>query len=360
MQLVQTESMLSSQQNFEALLSQNYDYTRLQRGKVYDAIVLSIREREVMVDLGHKRDAIVPESDLDLLDGEYREELEPGAHVPVYVLKVADKQGYPVVSLKRGLDHNEWIRAQELFDSKEVFEAEVVDTNRGGVLVSFDKLLGFVPNSHLGLSGGNWRDQKSQLVGQVISLVVIEVDQRKNRLILSRRLAREKTQAEVLDTLHPGDTRVGIVRNLTDYGAFVDLGGIDGLIHISEIDWRYIKHPGEVLEEGQDIEVYILSIDYEKKHIALSRKRLLPSLWDRVTDDLNLGQLIEGTVTNVVDYGAFVDIGEGVEGLLHSSEIASRYSLQNLHAGSQVMVRVLKINPLLHRIALRLEYILRE
>jgi small subunit ribosomal protein S1 len=159
------------------------------------------------------------------------------------------------------------------------------------------------------------------LVGQSLSLAVIEVNQRRRRLVLSERAARRRERQRLLQELAEGQVRTGIVRNLVDFGAFVDLGGLDGLIHISELDWRHVTHPSEVLDVGDEVEVYVLDVDRERRRVGLSRRRLLPDPWDHVTERLREREIVRGTVTNVASFGAFVDIGEGIEGLVHISEV---------------------------------------
>jgi small subunit ribosomal protein S1 len=343
------------------LIEDEYDYTRPRRGQVYEADVLAITESDVVVDLGTKRDGIVPPKDLDFLDDEYRDSLEVGDSVPVVVLRTWGNDDELVVSLNKGLEKQDWLRAQDLFESKEVFEGEVMDFNRGGVLVSFGRLQGFVPNSHLtsiprGLRGNRLKEAKAELVGQTLSLVVIEVNQRRRRLILSQRAAERHQRQQLLEELTAGEVRSGVVRNVVDFGAFVDLGGADGLIHISELDWRHVDHPSDVLSVGDEVEVYVLNVDRERERIALSRKRLLPDPWPRVTADLHEGKVVEGTVTSVVEFGAFVDLGEGVEGLVHTSEMPEgRATLSHLEPDSPVRVRVLEIDGWQRQIALRLQ-----
>jgi small subunit ribosomal protein S1 len=247
-------------------------------------------------------------------------------------------------------------------DSGKILEARVTDFNRGGVLVSFGRLRGFVPNSHLtsipsGLRGKRLRQAKSELVGQTLPLVMIEADQQRQRLVLSERAAGRRRRQQLLEELEEGEVRTGIVSNLVDFGAFVDLGGVDGLIHISELDWKHIKHPSEVLSVGDEIEVYVLSVDRERERVALSRKRLLPDPWQRVTATLDEGEVVEGTVTGVVSFGAFVEIGnDGFEGLVHTSEMPGGHATRSdLEPGAPVTVRVLDIDEGEHQVALRLQ-----
>jgi small subunit ribosomal protein S1 len=351
-------------QRLAKLIKNDYSYTRPRRGEVREAVVLSIGENDVVVDLGTKRDGIVPPKDLELLDDEYRASLQVGDHVPIAIRKTwGRRDGAIEVSLNKGLEYKDWLRAQDLLDSGKVFEAEVTEFNRGGVIIPFGPLRGFVPNSHLtsiprGCRGKRLKEEKTKLVGQTLSLVVIEVNQRKRRLVLSERNANRRKRQQLLEELTEGEVRTGIVRNLVDFGAFVDLGGLDGLVHISELDWKHVGHPSEVLSVEDEVEVYILSVDRERKRIGLSRKRLLPDPWNSVIESLHEGDVVEGTVTNVVDFGAFVDLGKGIEGLVHTSEMPDgKATCPHLERGSPVTVRVLGINEWKRQIALRLQKI---
>jgi len=351
------------QPQFAALLESDYDYTRPRRGQVRQAVVLSVREDEVIVDLGTKRDGFVPRRDLELLDDAYRTRLQSGDRVPVCVLDTSGHRGELVVSLNQGLRQQDWLRADECLESGEICEAQVTGVNRGGVIVPFGRLRGFVPNSQLesvprGSSGDRLRQAKSGLVGQTLSLAVIEVDQRRRRLVLSERVAGRRSRRQLLEVLTEGEVRTGVVRNLVEFGAFVDLGGVDGLIHVSELDWRHVTHPSDVLSVGDEVEVYVLSVDRERERIGLSRKRLLPDPWPRVVRRLHAGQTVDGTVTKAADFGVFVDVGEGVEGLVHVSEMpGGNVSHTDLGPGSPITVRVLEVDRWRRRIALSLRHV---
>jgi small subunit ribosomal protein S1 len=349
-----------AQQRFSMLLENDYDYDRPRRGQVCSATVLSIDENEVIVDMGCKRDGIVPRTDLERLDDAYRDSLEVGEEVPVSVLTVSDRQGELVVSLNQGLAQQDWLQAQELLESGKTCQAEVVDVNRGGVIVRFGRLRGFVPNSQLnavrpGMRGERLDRVKRDLVGSTLWLVVIEVEQKRRRLILSQRVADSQRRQEVLSELVEGEVRTGRVSNLVKFGAFVDLGGIDGLIHISELDWKHVDHPGEVLSVGDEVDVHILNVDRERERIGLSRKRLLPDPWPLVAEELRAGLVVEGTVANVAAFGIFVDLGKGVEGLIHTSEIPQEVNWKELESSSPIRVRVLDIDQWRRRIALSLK-----
>jgi small subunit ribosomal protein S1 len=347
-------------QRLAAWLENEFDYTRPRRGQIREGVILDIGDGDMIVDVGAKRDGVVPYKDLELLDETYRENLSVGDRVPVVVLRTWGREEGLAVSINKGLQQQDWLRARDLVKSETVIEAPVVDVNRGGVLAQFGGLRGFVPNSHLtsiprGLRGERLREAKSELVGQILHLVVIEVKPRRRRLVLSERQAERQRREQLFQELNEGDIRTGTVTNLVHFGAFVDLGGVDGLIHISELDWQHVDHPREVLTVGDEVEVYVLSVDREQQRIGLSRKRLLPDPWHTVTDNLQPGQVVEGTVTNPVDFGAFVDLGQGVEGLVHISEMpAGKATLQELDPDSPITVRVLEIDQDRRRIALSL------
>ncbi len=348
------------QEQLSALIEEDYDYTVPKPGEICEAVILFVGEDEVIVDLGVKRDGIVPRKDLQSLDDGYRDGLRVGDCVPVRVGDAGASGDGIMVSLSQGLAQQDWLRAEELLENGGVCEAEVIDVNSGGVLVSFGRVRGFVPNSHLssvppGVRGPRLLEAKSDLVGSKLTLTVLEVEQWRSRLVLSERAANQRRRQRLLDELKEGDVRSGVVRNLVDYGAFVDLGGVDGLIHISELDWTHLDHPGDVLTVGDQVKVQILSVDRERERIELSRKRLLPDPWPAVVGELEVDQVVEGQVTNVVDFGAFVDVGEGVEGLVHTSEMPDgKATCARLTRKTPIRVRVLSIDPSKRRLGLSL------
>lgn len=325
-QSVKTEQNRKRPSFGELLRSGDYDYAQPKTGEVREAVILSIGERDIVVDIAGKRDGIIPPKDLSMVDREYVESLQVGDRIPVVVMRKRLYEEGIRVSLNRGLQQQDWLRAEELLESSEIVQALVVDHNRGGILVEFGKLRGFVPNSHLGrLSSGHragrLQEAKPEMVGKTLPLAVIEVNPRRRRLVLSKRAVERRLRRQLLEELEPGQTRTGTVSNLVDFGAFVDLGGVDGLVHISELDWVHVDHPSEVLSVGDEIQVYVLNVEPERQRISLSRKRLLPNPWDEVTAGLEAGDVVTGTVSNIVSFGVFVDLGKGVEGLVHESKL---------------------------------------
>jgi small subunit ribosomal protein S1 len=306
-----------------------YSPFTLRRGEIRSAIILEIKAREIIVDLNAKRDGIVRVEDLVRLDDEFRESLSVGDEIPVYILNPRDYHDNLIVSINMGLQRYDWDKARELLTSDDVVTVRVTGNNRGGILVRWNRLEGFIPSSHLASVGysSDRRDAWNELMDRELTVKVIEVDQDRRRLIFSEREAQKEWRAQqkirLLAELSEGDVVKGTVTGLRDFGAFVNLGGADGLIHVSELAWHRVDHPRDILTVGSEIEVYILNLDRESNRIALSRKRLLRDPWEDAATRYHEGQLIEGIVTNVVDFGAFVALDNGLEGLLHLSEMGN-------------------------------------
>lgn len=320
----------SNDNEFEQLLEASLSFEPLERGQIRTGTIQQILRSEIIVDLGVKQDGIVPGQDLDRLDPEFKASLETGQEVPVYVLNPYDSDGNVIVSINMGLQKHDWDQAKELLTSEEVVPVSVTGSNRGGVLVRWRRLEGFIPSSHMvtvspGLTGNDRRETMQDLLNTKLHVKVIEVEPNRRRLIFSEREAqkerRQQQKARLLAELKEGQVISGTVTGLRDFGAFVNLGGADGLIHVSELAWHRVDHPRDVLHIGENIEVYVLNLDRETNRIALSRKRLLADPWVHVMEKYHEGQQVEGTVTNVVDFGAFIALDDGLEGLLHLSEM---------------------------------------
>lgn len=267
-------------------------------------------------------------------------------------------------------EEDEWQAAQLAMDRGDIFCLNVSGANRGGLLVGWNGLQGFVPASHLNDMPRQSDSQDRMLalscrIGDPLKVRLIEVDALQKRLVFSERAAQSGSRpaAAILSALCPGDVCRGTVTNLTTFGAFVDLGGIEGLIHISEISWDRVRHPRDVLSPDQEIGVFVLGINPEERRIALSLKRLRPDPWQDLETRYQVGQSITGTVTNVVSFGAFVRIEEGLEGLIHISELAEgsfMHPRNVVHEGDSVQVRVLNIDSAQHRLGLSLRQDIRE
>jgi small subunit ribosomal protein S1 len=256
-----------------------------------------------------------------------------------------------------------WQAAQLAMDRGESFTLAVFGANRGGLLVNWNGLQGFIPASHLTEMSAhrNSREKAEELaryVGESVTVRLIEVDPNQNRLVFSERAAGARmAPSAILDSLRPGDVQQGVVTNLTSFGAFVDLGGVEGLIHISELSWDRVRDPEDVLRPGQSVEVSVLGVNPEEGRVALSLKRLRPNPWREVDSRYQVGQLLDGMVTNVVSFGAFVRIEEGVEGLIHISELAEGnffHPRNVVREGDLVKVRVLNVDPAKQRLGLSL------
>lgn len=263
----------------------------------------------------------------------------------------------------QGVDEEAWRAAEESLSKGEILELQVKGCNRGGLLVDWKGITGFIPLSHLdglpsGLKEEELREELALRVGQPLRLKIIEVEPERGRLVLSQRaLGWIADPQGLLENLIPGEVRQGRVIRLCDFGAFVDLGGFDGLLHISELSWHHVEHPSEVLEVGQDMDVYILDVDRERKRVALSLKRLEPDPWSLAAEKYEVGQIVEGTVTKVVDFGAFMRVEEGLEGLIHISELAEGNFLHPhnvVQEGNVVKARILNIDPARRRMGLSL------
>jgi small subunit ribosomal protein S1 len=267
-------------------------------------------------------------------------------------------------SLPSSEEADDWRKIAEMMEQDAILSLKVVGYNRGGLLVEWESLRGFVPASQLvhfpaSEHENERRDALVERVGDTLQLRVIELDAEKNRLILSERAAQVEagTREHILTELKRGDIIMGKITNLCDFGAFVDLGGVEGLIHISELSWGRVGHPADILERGESVSVYVLDIDSNQARIALSLKRLHPDPWATVHERYQIGEMVEGKITNVVDFGAFACIEEGLEGLIHFSELAEGHFLHPrnvVQEGEMIKARILSIDGRARRLGLSL------
>jgi len=347
-------SELGGQSEFEQLLESSFAYTPPRRGEIRNAIILQIESREIIVDMGAKQDGIVPAQDIERLDADVKSGLVVGAEVPVYVLNPRDQDDNLIVSINMGLQQYDWEKARQLLTSEDVVQVSVTGHNRGGILVRWNRLEGFIPSSHLvSVNLANERSSAwNEFASKPLGVKVIEVDQDRRRLIFSEREAqkewRAQQKARLLSELKEGDVVKGTVTGLRDFGAFVNLGGADGLIHVSELAWHRVDHPRDVLKVGDEIDVYVLTLDRGSNRIALSRKRLLSDPWEDADKRYHEGQLVDGTVTNVVDFGAFIALDNGLEGLLHLSEMGDgslKEPYSYVKKGDRLSLRISHLEP---------------
>lgn len=344
-----------------------YDYQRPQRGEIRQGVVVRKDADQIIVDIGSKREGVVPATDLAKLGKEFVDRIQVGDAVSVYVLKPESREGEIIVSINMARQMQDWERARELKESEALIEATVVGYNKGGLLIEFGSLQGFVPRSHIVSLGGRIApgshspDPLAQMVGQALPLKVIEVSPRQRRLILSERAAwkewRRIRKERLLADLQEGDVRTGKVTSLTQFGAFVDLGGADGLIHLSELSWDRGKKPEEVLQVGQEVEVKVIHVDRERKRIGLSLKQLRPDPWEGIEDRYVIGQYVDAEITNLTNFGAFARLEEGVEGLIHISELTDEkveHPSQVVQPGQVVTVQIINLDGERRRVGLSL------
>ncbi len=354
-----------SASSLQELLDQ-HDYTLPKVGDIRKGVIVAINNQDIIVDLGLKRDGLVPPTDLSKLSPEERAALKINDEIDVYILNTGEPDSLHV-SINLARLNQDWIEAEALMESGEVFEGEVIGYNKGGAIVPFGRLRGFIPASHLndltpGMSDRKRQQRLAKLRGDKLPLKVIEVDRRRRRLVFSQRDAQkeweEKRKGELLDSLEEGAILKGVVSGMRDFGIFVDLGGADGLVHISQLAWHRIDHPREVIKVGDEIEVYVLKLDKAEQRISLSRKRLLANPWDSVEERYTQGQLVEGKITRIVSYGAFAEVEPGIEGLLHISQL-SRTQVEDAHdvlaEGETHLLRVVSIDRRRQRIGLSLK-----
>jgi small subunit ribosomal protein S1 len=356
---------ITDDMDFAAMLEASFA-REPERGDTITGTILAVDYQGLIVDVGLKRDGIVPRRDFERV-GKDPSTYRVGDEIEVTVVRIEDQDDNLILSVSQAEQSEDWKRAEQLMTSEEIWEGVPIDANKGGLIVPFGNLRGFVPASHVvdlprNISEDDRKGYMMMLLGKKIPLKVIEVNRKRRRLVFSQRDAqrgrREARKELLLDELHEGEVRRGVVSGLRDFGAFVDLGGADGLIHISELAWHRVKHPKEVLNVGDEIEVYILRLDTEGKRIGLSLKRLQKNPWAQAEELYHVGQLVEGTVSRVAQFGAFVSLNPGIEALLHASQIADPAPTdpsQIVHEGQVLLLRVISIEPERQRLGLSLK-----
>jgi small subunit ribosomal protein S1 len=334
-------------------LIEAYDFPQPKRGDIIQGEILRMDEDVVFIDIGSKRDAMVPHQEIQQLDAAFLQTLSTGDTVPVYVTRTPVGSEPLVVSLERGLQERDWERAAELQKKDETIKLDVVNYNKGGLVVEFGRIQGFVPNSHIpGIQNIYNQDQrtsaKGKLVGSSLNLKIIELDPARERFVLSAKSAQNEQRQEQLEELAVGERVKGKVVNMKPYGAFIDIGnGVVGLLHVSRMAWEHIEHPRDLFAVGDEVEVVVDKVQADKEKVSLNRKVLLPSPWQAFAEQLDVGDLLEGKVTAVVDFGAFVRVAEGVEGLLHKNEMtlpSDANPADALTPGDVILVRIVQID----------------
>jgi len=358
----------------------------LRRGDVVEGVVMRSDPDGILVNIGHKAEGIVPPGEMRSLGSEGLKEINVGDEIVASVVRGETAEGAVILSIDRALGEQGWRALEKALEADEQVQGKILGFNRGGAIVETEGVQGFVPMSQLvSVSRDSVRDamaaqeggesegegsepsQPEQLethsdIGKDLELKVLEVNRGRNRAILSERQAvqeqREERKALLIKELSVGEVRHGRVTGLSNFGAFVDLGGADGLIHISELSWNTISSPEEVLTVGQEIDVYVLRVDEENKKIGLSLKRLQQEPWETINERYQVGDLVEATVTKVTDFGAFARVEGSVEGLIHISELTPRiinHPRDVVREGDQVKLRILRIEPERRRMGLSLK-----
>jgi small subunit ribosomal protein S1 len=336
----------------------NYEATfrTIEEGEVVTGNVVRIDKDEVLVDIGYKSEGVIPANELSIRKSvDPKDEVHLGEEVDAIVMTKEDQDGRLIMSKKRARFEKAWRRIETAAESGEPVEGTVIEVVKGGLIIDLG-VRGFLPASLVDIRRVPNLDE---YMGTKIETKVIELNRSRNNVVLSRRAVLEEERKEVrqqiLDRLQPGLVVEGQISNIVDFGAFVDLDGIDGLIHISELSWSHVNHPSEILTIGDTVKVKVLDIDRDRQRISLGLKQTQEDPWQRIVDTYNVGDELEGKVTKVVTFGAFVEILDGVEGLVHISELAPHHvesPREIVHPGDEIRVKILEIDSERRRLSL--------
>jgi small subunit ribosomal protein S1 len=351
----------------EELLKGETQWENPKPGEVRTGIIASVSDDEIMVSIGAKSEGVISTSEIEALSPEERAKIQVGQEIKVYVVSPETSRSMMQLSITRSVEGDDWGQAEELMNSKETYEGEVEGFNKGGLIVRVGKLRGFVPASQvsqarrLRYKGDTPELRWEEMKGETLSARVIEVDRERRRLILSERAAnqesREAMKERLLGEVKVGDTRTGRVTSLADFGAFVNINGADGLVHLSELSWERVDHPSKLLKVGDEVDVKVISIDQDRKRIGLSIRQMQQDPWDDQVKKYHVGQLVEGTITRLVKFGAFARLDDHIEGLIHISELSQdrvEHPKEIVHEGETMTLRIIKIEPDKRRIGLSL------
>jgi small subunit ribosomal protein S1 len=352
------ERDLTPEELREAIESSLRDF---KEGDIVDGEVVKIDRDEVLLDIGYKSEGVIPAKELSIRhDVDPNEVVEVGDHVEALVLQKEDKEGRLILSKKRAQYERAWGRIEEVMQSGGTIKGPVIEVVKGGLILDIG-LRGFLPASLVDLR--RVRDLHP-FVGTELEAKIIELDRNRNNVVLSRRAFLEESQSEgrkkFLESLQKGERRKGTVSSIVNFGAFVDLGGVDGLVHVSELSWKHVDHPSEVVAVGQDVEVEILDVDLERERVSLSLKATQEDPWKEFERKYSAGEIIDGQVTKLVPFGAFVRVAQGIEGLVHISEISDQHidSPESvLSVGDQVRVKVIEVDVPRRRISLSMRQV---
>ncbi len=348
---------IGSEDAFLAAIDETIKY--FNDGDIVEGTVVKVDRDEVLLDIGYKTEGVIPSRELSIKhDVDPHEVVSVGDHIEALVLQKEDKEGRLILSKKRAQYERAWGTIERLKEEDGVVRGTVIEVVKGGLILDIG-LRGFLPASLVEMR--RVRDLQPY-VGRELEAKIIELDKNRNNVVLSRRAWLEQTQSEVrtefLNKLAKGQVRKGVVSSIVNFGAFVDLGGVDGLVHVSELSWKHIDHPSEVVEVGQEVEVEVLDVDLERERVSLSLKATQEDPWRQFARTHQIGQIVPGKVTKLVPFGAFVRVDDGIEGLVHISELAERHveiPEQVVQVGNDVMVKVIDIDLERRRISLSLK-----
>ena len=337
----------------------------LRPGQVVKGTVLAVNPSEVIINVGYKSDGILPLDEINLQEGQTPLDVfKPGDEVEVEVLRVNDGEGNVVLSRKTVEKRQAWKDIEAGFKNGQELKGVCTEAVKGGVIANIKGIRAFVPASQL---SNRYVEDLNTFVGQTLRLKIIELDRRRRRVVASQRVIleaeEEARRKKIFDSLKEGQRIRGVVKRLTDFGAFVDIGGVDGLIHISDLSWGHVKHPREVLSEDENVEVVVLSVDKENERISLGYKQTLPHPWDNVEEKYPVGSVVKGKVVRITSFGAFVELEPGVDGLVHISQVANKRIQKvadELSVGQEIRAKVLDVNSESRRISLSIRELLRE
>jgi len=363
-----TQGEQASHQTMESLLeSESLNVELPQVGEIRQGVIASISPNQILVSVGAKSEGVIAGRELEQLDAEDLAALKVGQEVNVFVLNPEDQNGNVVLSFKRAQEELSWENVEKMIADETVLDTKVVGFNKGGLLAAVGNLRGFIPSSQISaarraqISGDTPEQRWQKMVGQSISIRIIEVDRERRRLILSERVANPESRAamkdRIISELEEGKVYTGRVTSLADFGAFVNLNGADGLVHLSELSWDHITHPSQALEVGQEVKVKVINIDREKKRIGLSMRALQDDPWKSRMEKFSVGQLVEGTITRLTKFGAFARLEGDIEGLIHISELSENrveHPKEVLKEGEVKTLRVIRIDSDQRRIGLSL------
>ncbi|HVC32884.1 MAG TPA: S1 RNA-binding domain-containing protein [Chloroflexota bacterium] len=344
------------------------EYHAIRSGDLLDGVVVSIDRDGVLVDIGAKSEGFIPLADAQsMINGH---ELSVGDPVIVAVVQPEGRGDHIILSLSRARSERGWRTLQTGFDAGTIFSGRIVEVNRGGLVVEVEGVRGFLPLSQIssvrisGVSGEELESALTEMVGRKVSTKVLEVNRKRNRLILSERVAvqelRQQRRDELIAELHEGEIRTGRVTRLCDFGAFVDLGGADGLVHVSELAWRQVMNPADVVQVGDEIKVLVLGVDAERRKISLSLRRTQAEPWETALERYPVGSVVNARITRLTAFGAFAQLEDGIEGLIHVSELSDRHVVHPRNVvkeGDQVTLRVLRVEPERRRLGLSLRQV---